>query len=421
MKKLLCMILALIMVLSLCACGQEKPNNENNHTNQNGENNTGASQETTLPAAPTEEEQKMLQEYVKTVGQLNEASSRGSYAEYQELYPKLLEMEGVEKWAGSEHATWAYNAARNGNSCVESFNVEKDWDRQAVLARFAIVKNTYLGHTVTVEDHLGNTKPTEYANTRNYWPDGNVRELKVYQDTNSFLKDSIYGWKKVTESDINSSLFEVFRAFYMEGEREYDEEGHVIKITEKSGDAVSVLYEVSYNADGTMNKIVKKTNKEQIEYSFSYENGGKFVTVTSTVDVNSNTSNKTVVEYTYNDAGQLVKEEMKIYVRGYKKTWEQAELDELGIMEYAYDADGKLATGTYTYQDNVGNKPYITVKNQYTFQTNAEGRVTQVVEIPGDRETWNNSGTLTGTQKADNAKITYDLHYGDFYIYTPTE
>jgi len=41
MKKLLCMILALIMVLSLCACGQEKPNNDNN---QNAQGNVNDSQ-----------------------------------------------------------------------------------------------------------------------------------------------------------------------------------------------------------------------------------------------------------------------------------------------------------------------------------------------------------------------------------------
>ena len=63
MKKLLCMILALIMVLSLCACGQETPNtndNANNQTNQNGENNTNGNGAT---GEPSEEIQKMMNKY----------------------------------------------------------------------------------------------------------------------------------------------------------------------------------------------------------------------------------------------------------------------------------------------------------------------------------------------------------------------
>lgn len=41
MRKLLCMILALIMVLSLCACGQQNPSSDqsNNGPSNNGQSN----------------------------------------------------------------------------------------------------------------------------------------------------------------------------------------------------------------------------------------------------------------------------------------------------------------------------------------------------------------------------------------------
>ena len=428
MKKLLAVLLCIVMMLSLVACGgdedrDETPDNVGNNAqigDNNNENTEESTEETTLPAEPTQEEREQLEEYVVTVGKLNEASSRGNYVDYQELYPKLLELESVDAWVGTDYATWAYNAAEDDWSCVDYFDVEKDWGRQAVLARFDIVKDAYLGHTVTTEDNLGNTNATEHAYTRSYWSDGNVRDWKQYRSTNNFVKDLTNSWEEIAQSDINSTCFDVFRVFKILGDREYDEAGRVVKITDESAGTINALYEVIYNADGTINKIVKKTNKDQEEYGFNYENNGKFVTVTFTKEGNLG-SYKFVIEYTYNDADKLIKEEMKHLSIGYKETWDQAELTEFGVMEYVYDADGKLATGTYTYQDNLGDNPYSRVTNQYAFETDAEGRVTKVVETLGDKETWNTLGEYIGTTKADNAKITYDLHYGDFYIYTPVE
>lgn len=279
-----------------------------------------------------------------------------------------------------------------------------------MLARFTVLEDVYLGHAATTEGNLGNVKEVEkMSNTRDYYANGNVKGYIRRYSYGRYLDNT---WKDHSSgsNDLGSSLFDFFRV-YTEGDWEYDESGRVTAIKEYKNGAVITLYQVSYNANGTIDKVTKKENTKQTEYLFTYAEEGRKITVT---DFNR------VIEYVYNEDGTLAKEELKEYTRYQNETMEEADLSKLGRMEYTYDANGKLVSGIYTYQtfNSAGNRRYMaseTVDN-HAYVVDSEGCVTQTVVTPGDTTQYTSKGE-TSTKTAELEKITYDLFYGEFYVY----
>ena len=169
MKKLFCMILAIIMLMSLCACG-EKPSDHG--PNDSSVNETGTNQkpqdeiqETTVPAVPTEEEKEVLETYVRTVDSLNREAAKLKEEPYssldviQEKRTELLalDLDTVSKWAGTEWAQWAYDESGE----PDYFSFPAEFDCEAVLSRFTKVENVKLSRNKTAIDSLGNASGPE--------------------------------------------------------------------------------------------------------------------------------------------------------------------------------------------------------------------------------------------------------------------
>ncbi len=124
MKKLFILALALVMTLSLCACGSSNSLDTTNNTlAPNADHNPGASEydngvsEETI-ATPTEEEEAMLQDYVKIVNCMNDhlMNGRNLKIEYHGenyknadarlvMYQALQSMEAIDKWIEKDFLT----------------------------------------------------------------------------------------------------------------------------------------------------------------------------------------------------------------------------------------------------------------------------------------------------------------------------
>ena len=405
MKKLFYMILALILTLSLCACGQDATSNTNATTANPGSSTTAtttAAPTTTAPAIPTEEQQAQMVQYVQAVAELNDATN------FQDIQKKLTQLAALPNfsiWADTEYAAAAISAVRQENSALAKlFKTESDWDRDTILARYDVVKNVYLGHSVIAEDNLGNTTGNDSLYyTRRYSADGKLSNISRSLSFGNYLDNT---WDNFKLSDIYGSYFDPFRIFADNAnEPEYDEAGRLTKLTYRHNGTVKALFEISYNKDGTMSKVVKKENTKETEYTFSYSQDGRVVTFTSFY---------IIIVYTYNEDGTLAKEEYKRYNRDLGETMEEAYLTEDARIIYNYDANGHLTSADYKLEVYSGYK----LRDEsaaYTFTTDDAGRVTQVVEIPGDTIHLNHKGDET-VVTAQYAKITYQLYYGDYFV-----
>ena len=169
------------------------------------------------------------------------------------------------------------------------------------------------------------------------------------------------------------------------------------------GNKLYFFVPICYNSP--MSKIVKKENTKETEYTFSYSQDGRVVTLTSFY---------IIIVYTYNEDGTLAKEEYKCYNRGLNDTMEEARLKEDAQMVYHYDANGHLTSADYKLDVYAGYKLRVE-SAAYTFTTDDTGRVTQVVAIPGDTIHLNHKGEET-VSVAKYAKVTYQLYYGDYFV-----
>ena len=165
MKKLLCMILALIMVLSLCACGQETPNtndNANNQTNQNGENNTNGNGAT---GEPSEEIQKMMNKYDVFATKLK------NYANGEEIFCYISD---DEELVGGEALTYIYKQLSDmeeldawyGSEWMPKDDPDTEWNRQKLLAGFTVLENQLLNQSCVV---TGKTEDNKTYNNAYVW------------------------------------------------------------------------------------------------------------------------------------------------------------------------------------------------------------------------------------------------------------
>ena len=354
---------------------------------------------TAAPTIPTEEQQAQMVQYVLLITDMNDVPS-----DIQKKLTQLAALPNFNAWAGTEYASAAIAAARQENKSVAKlFNPQSDWDRDAILARYDVVKNVYLGHSITTEDNLGNIGNGSMYYTRRYSSDGKLSNISRSLSFGNYLDNT---WDNFKLSDIYGSYFDPFRIFADNAnEPEYDEAGRLTKLTYRHNGTVKALFEISYNKDGTMSKVVKKENTKETEYTFSYSQDGRVVTFTSFY---------IIIVYTYNEDGTLAKEEYKRYNRDLGETMEEAYLTEDARIIYNYDANGHLTSADYKLEVYSGYK----LRDEsaaYTFTTDDAGRVTQVVEIPGDTIHLNHKGDET-VVTAQYAKITYQLYYGDYFV-----
>ena len=426
MKKLLCTILALATAMSLCACGNKEDDDDTpkkdkkpNKQTESMENSKPANPfedleptEATLPEEPTKEEEKeairnyyySVQDFrttAKSTLDKNEYSSEWEYL--QEQYNKLLEYGDMTKWANTVYATDLC-----GDVPSELFNPETDWNPQAVLADFTVIKDTLLRYENITEDNLGNIVNTWDMTTWFYDAKGNaicINGINNYAPLAPIADESAQN-----------------------GYREYDDAGRLIKITESYNGTIDSITTFTYDADGKLIKQEYKNNTTSWSIdNYTYDAEGRLISASWVPKPSTLSDEIYEVVYTYNADGTLAKEEKKIYQ---PTNAGERVIDEHFCKEYTY-ADGKLTSAKYT-------KKYYNIttawgegvvgswlNNEYTetstYSHDDKGRVVQEVTVPGDDIYYTYEGKVLQTRKPTVAKYTYNSVYGDYVVYTPAK
>lgn len=410
MKKLFCMILAIIMLMSLCACG-EKPSDHG--PNDSSVNETGTNQkpqdeiqETTVPAVPTEEEKEVLETYVRTVDSLNREAAKLKEEPYssldviQEKRTELLalDLDTVSKWAETEWAQWAYDESGE----PDYFSFPAEFDCEAVLSRFTKVENVKLSRNKTAIDSLDNVSGPEEDAVWHYFTNGTVRQFENEFNTYPMAIEWINAKDSSFDYDAKDGQI-----------REYDDSGRLAKISYYSGSKVSVVRLFEYDAQGKLTTQTAKANNDERIYQYSYDTQGRLEKIECVFTVGFAPCTCQAL-YTYDANGNLAKEEITKYYDGLS----EADIVSRYITEYAYDASGKLVSGTFTEQEWVVGEVNFQTVDQYTYEQDAQGRVVKETVILGDKM---NAKKNTVYQHSQYDKLVYETVYGDYYVYMPAE
>ena len=410
MKKLICMMLALIVVMSLCACGTND-SVQTEFADTTGGNDAARQHEdelpeTTEPAVPTSEEKELLETYVRTVSSLNREAAKLKENPYcspeaiQEKRTELLalDMDAVSKWARTEWAEWAYD--RCGSP--ENFVFPADFDCEAVLGRFVKVEDVKIRYTKTAADSLGNVSGPYEAAAWHYFANGAVRQFENEFHTYPMAIE----WINAVDSsfDYDSKDGQI---------REYDTDGRLNRISYYSGSNVSAVRFFEYDARGNLTTQTAMTNFNERVYHYSYDAQGRLEKTECVFEVGFAPCTCQAL-YTYDANGNLVKEVITKYYRGLS----EADIVDRYITEYAYDASGEPVSGTFTKQEwVVGEICYQTV-DRYTYERDTQGRVIKETVILGDKM---NAKTNTVYNYSQYDRLVYETVYGDYYVYTPAE
>lgn len=380
MKKLLCMILALIMILSLCACGQENPSNNdntNNQTNQNGENNANGTTD-----EPSEEIKSMMSSYEVIAAKLKDYANGEeiySYVDDHEvvggaalshLYQRLTDMEELDAWYGSE---W-----------MPKDDPDTEWNRQKLLAGFSAQKDSLLKLSCVITTHTEDIKTFEDAYVWEYNPDGTVAKVSfvdmLYTNLYPFWLD-IPAHMLYKQNLSGKDYFESMSSLTFT----YDENGNMVKIKrhgtteEQTRDLINLERDASGKLVGA-NSVDEDGDKKN--YTFTYD-AQELMICTESTDVWK------IMTYTYNEKGQLL----------------IAESGNLSY-KYNYDADGKLTKVEYS-----GNKNKM-VEVNFTYDDQGRPATTSYSEgyFP-----------LNHGQTLDFSKVEFQYVYGDYCTYAPAK
>lgn len=416
MKKLICTLLALTTVISLCAC-----TNADDEYDRCDDENAGYTEEdlrdlpeaeiTVPPAEPTEEEQTLIRDYVSNVVHLKEALAALSQqsAEYelnniQHYYQTLQQIGSVEQWANTSAAS---SILSDYSDYEAGFDPATDWNLDAMLSGFTVLKDVKLSRSYVECDNMGNKENETVSCTWHYGADG--KELMV--------------------SDEDEILFTIPNCIsyvdYSGGFREYDEAGRLSKITTYSSEnKIEQLCTFTYNENSKLVKMEFRSNTQTYEVSdFQYDEQGRLVRFEW--DFNGSGKNPKAVVYTYNEDGTVAMVEKLTYV-----TNDNGErfVEYRDAMEYTYE-NGVAVSAVHTDQtygtwinfsygvfDTWLN--YETVDN-YTYTYDQAGRLVEEVCHHGNTLTYNTNGDLTNDCVSDVATTTYTTTYGDYIVYTP--
>lgn len=422
MKKLIALTLVLMTMLGLAACGESKQP-AIIYPNVNGGNvATTPSQptqpeETLPPAEPTEEDIAALDEYVYIAESLERYDSYNTFGIYADdvylsgqeafeyCYKRLGELSTIDKWVGTEHLS-QYN--------YENENI--NWDREELLSRFAVVEDKWLSYSKYTVDHMGNVSDSrvEYDGVA-YYADGKLASLKKENEL-----PGVRHWDTT--------------APYTGGEigyREYDEEGKLSKITYYMDENIYLVRTFTYDEEGKVILETAKDNQREKEYTYTYNEDGLLSSITWVGGFWSDSTDYGYsVSYVYDEEGRIARAERKTVHHlnsGYSVT------EYINIQEYAYDENGNLTGGTYTQQDwgyrshgfgtNATYDEYVDyeTKDQYTYTLDEEGRVAEVLMIPGAKIYRPGTDKEKVSVKPSYAEIHYTVEYGTYYIYQVNE
>jgi YD repeat-containing protein len=411
-KKCICWLLVMGLALGLCGCGSVNKYPQFDYIDEmlargdyagaiaaiNGLQLQGGLGFTVIPdfgdgtqQLPTAQEQEDLEVYIEIYNHLCKGetlyvptkpggttfmNSSGQEA-LRYCYENLQRLDSVKKWAGTQY--------------VERYDIDI-WDPQALLANFTVLEDAVWKISETRLDNLGNV--SQPSTVRSYGYDAAGRVIKDYRS---------YDMKEVTHLATGTWYYT------------FDDAGRVARKT-LGKDTVSAIVTCTYDANGRLIAEHKKTNTEETDYRYTYDDLGRL----SRIEWGEIYSEREAIDYIYDEAGRLISEVHTDY--GLLYGYDDWEIDNKQIMNYVYDETGKLVSGSYVVENwQRFPRPRYGSTDQYTYTYDDQGRLSRVTIIPGDSVILSgNEGSGTVDSAAAYAEITREYIYG-FYVYTPAQ
>lgn len=425
MKKVLAILLCIVMMLSMAACGGNQGNTENPNNNQG---NAGVSNEQPK-GEPTEEEQRAIGNYVAALEALDKFAETGSWAnlsfdcqqfgvEYEgdnyiiegaaaaEKYYELISNLGaMDKWVGTEYAIG------------ETVN----WDRQSVLDSFKIYKDVKLTENYTYYDPVGNTEDGEIA--WHYNTDGKLEQVRW----DSTIGEKYHLYSFVFDPIEIDPLHLMMDEYDHRAEPVVGADGKVTEVKIIGGGETMYLANLTYGSNGKASAAtVTAADGDKGTLTYSYNDQSQLVEVSfSSNGLTGNVyyaeengsrclygSDSFTYTYTYNTDGTVA---TKTYA-GYSQ-WSTDPVHSV-VTEYSYDTTGNLtgaiSKSNYNLQPSSSNDYPFVFTDTYTFTCDEQGRPVLVTIISTDIVR-----SDTYTQPTETPKIEVECVYGDLYVYSP--
>ena len=390
MKKFICMLLAILSVLSLCACGEGPVNSAG------------------VPMAtkePTEEERELIVDYYCAVRELEETTHAPRMAE---LYHELQAMEAYDKYTGTEYASCQYLKQSSGKLFTTSYDREiSSWDRKEVLSRFTVLEDLLVSVQKTTTDQVGNVSGPYDLATWYYNPDGTILSIR---DEGDLSPIDLNGY--------NDSFLD-----QRNGQREYDENGRLVKINYLSqyGD-IEMVSTFTYDANGNLLEQEAKNNYQQRLYTYKTDSQGRVTSITWQDGFKQNYE----IVYTYDANGNLTGEVKSQYN-------EKDVLEAIWSFTHSYDANGHRTESVYLWEDyedthwsldpNFVSDRYTqrSKENTYSYECDEAGRISRVTETFGTNFLYDIDGTVKQQYDDSTVTVVYEPVYDVFCFYNQPE
>ena len=392
MKKLIALLLALVMCLSLCACGadaekielydkydklidymeDEKYDKAYEYIVKKAMKAEGSgSEEGGLEGDLAEKEQARQNEYDRLMREIEnlEDSLANDYT-----YSMSYQVEGSDEWTWIEGSE-AYLRLRDDLLAMDGYK-----DTKELAERFTVLEDMMIGTIVTWTDALGNNNEEKNLLPYAYDKEGNIIKGVVPEEFQSFTST----WDRYNY--------------------EYDADGMLVSLKLMYDDTINAVIDITYNADGTVAGYEYKSAGGYTRSATYIYEGGRLVQQTYT----DGYGDQYVINYTYNEAGQLImtqEEEVRDY------TWRYVD-----TVAYTYDADGNIATKRvsefYYYNNVVEGENYV---HEWTYTYDDNGRIATALD------THLGNFNELGEQTDNNLEFpkTHTYNYGQYCVYTP--
>lgn len=377
MKKLIALILALTVVLSLCACGSEteyddmvgggKKHSKNDVEDAPGgadvNDPTGTTPEETIPEAttpeattpevlaePTEQEWEELRAWSEMLYKLTDI--KYYFSSVQEAYEMLPEFytDAVVKYAGTEY-------------------MEHNYTLEQVQSKFYVVEDVLLYIEYEKYDTLGNC----FEGGVTYFPDYD-------REGNNLPEEYNYQYRDFMKSKLQKAGVPVMYTEIVTGEmaltKIYNEQGELTALEHHMIDGdIRLRMTPVYDANGRLASynVLWDTGLEQ-EVVYIYDDAGQIIAVEKRQDGEL----KHQYTYTYDEAGRL----------------SSFRYDDYNFWTYTYDDNGNPAVTTYyaaSYTET------------YICECDEQGRVIKTV-MRRDSDTY-------------ERRVEYMLIYDDYYAF----
>ncbi len=412
MKKLMTLVLALVMVLTLAACGSNKYAKyesinqkldagdyegaiaeivamyeaaQGNQGNEGNDENQGGDEQ---PERPTDEESNLLRVYRDMVYTLNDYVEDGSASVWFEeksyynnevleyISEQLAAMESIDKWLQKE------------GFAAEWFGEEINCDRQGILAGISKVEGVLLKQVTTTTDNMGNV--TTYTDGQwEYDTKGRVVRASGRNSLVTPSKDYWYWGYPLTVA--------------------YSEDGRISQLKAGWGDKVDFLADPMYDDAGNLVTLNIKTNNGEWQDTYVYDSQGRVIEYHRPSDRYSlQVDSFHHYYYTYDDAGRVSRQ-----VRKYELGCDYEE-----ITTYIYDDAGNLSGISWEEIRSYSQETisYITREDHIQSVYDGQGRLVSFTYTPGAG--MSDEGVVS---KPDYTTKVVENIYGDYYFYTPVQ